>query len=133
MVQLDINNVFLNGELEEEVYMKLPLGYPTSITNAVCKLTKSLYGLRQASRQWFVKFSTTILSHGFKQSTADTSLFTKGSESEFVALLVYVDDIILVGPNAEEIKKVQLQLQAACKLKILGYLKYFLGLEIATS
>ena len=88
MLQLDINNAFLNGDLIEEIYMDMPLGYPVKNDNMVCKLTKSLYGLRQASRQWFHKFSTTFLDQGFQQCPADHSLFTRRSGATLVTLLV---------------------------------------------
>lgn len=133
MLQLDINNAFLNGELNEEVYMDLPLGYPTEDKQLVCKLTKSLYGLRQASRQWFQKFSTTLIANGFQKCPADHSLFTKGSGLTLVALLVYVDDIVIAGPDAELVAHTQRMLAANFKLKVIGDLKYFLGLEIAKS
>ncbi|MCH82618.1 cysteine-rich RLK (RECEPTOR-like protein kinase) 8 [Trifolium medium] len=77
--------------------------------------------------------SSTILKLGFKQSSADHSLFTKGQGANFLVLLVYVDDIIVAGPNCTLIKDVQDILQQHFKLKIIGDLKYFLGLEIAKS
>ena len=131
--QLDVNNVVLNGDLFEEVYMDLPQGYKTIAPGLVCKLIKFLYGLRQASKQWFCKFSSTILQQGFIQSKNDYSLFTYGSRSSLVVLIVYVDDNILVGPSSLYVAEVQTKLQSMFKLKVLGSLKYFLGLEISKS
>lgn len=117
LLQLDINNAFLYGELVEES-MQLPLGYPTKGENLVCKLNK---------------FSSTILAHGFKQSLADNSLFTKSAGSNLLILLVYVDDIIIAGPNSTAIQHTRALLETNFKLKNIGDQKYFLDLEIAKS
>ncbi|GMI85897.1 hypothetical protein HRI_002259000 [Hibiscus trionum] len=133
LLQLDVNNEFLNGQLDEEVYMKLPLGYETKVDapNLVCKLNKSIYGLKQASRQWFSTFSQAVLKFGFNQSPSDHSLFTVGSGDKFVALMVYVDDIILAGKDTSLLAEVQDFLQQNFKLKVLVPLKYFFGFEVA--
>lgn len=133
LLQLDVNNTFLNGDLFEEVYMDHPIGYKVPNQNLVCKLNKSIYGLREASRQWFTKFSNALISAVLTQSKCDYSLFTAGSGTNFVALLVYVDDIILASPSPTIVKKVQQTLPSLFKLKTFGELKYFLGLEISTS
>lgn len=115
--------------------MDLPPGFlpPGSSSNKVCKLHKSLYGLKQASRQWFSKLSTALISLGYSPSSADHSLFTKLHNSHFTALLVYVDDIVLTGDDLQEIQSVKQFLDSTFKIKDLGKLKYFLGLEIARS
>ena len=80
LFQMAVKNDFLNGELSEEVYMKLPLCYshPSGFPHRVCRLRRALYGLKQAPRAWFAKFSSTISQHGFSGSSFDTTLFLDG-------------------------------------------------------
>lgn len=136
--QLDISNAFLNGDLDEEIYMTLPPGYTPRQgevlpPNAIFKLKKSLYGLKQASRQWFLKFSTTLLALGFQKSQADHTLFIRNVAGKYVAVLVYVDDIVITSNNDTEMEQLKSDLKKTFKLRDLDPLKYFLGLEIARS
>ena len=136
--QLDISNAFLNGDLHEEIYMKLPPGYAdrkgdSLPPNPVCKLQKSLYGLKQASRQWFLKFSTTSTSLGFIQTHSDHTCFIKITDALFLCVIVYVDDIVIVSNTDSEVDLLKQQLKHHFKLRDLGPMKYFLVLEIARS
>ncbi|GKB76688.1 ribonuclease H-like domain-containing protein, partial [Tanacetum coccineum] len=95
LYQLDVNNVFLYDDLNEDVYMDLPLGCYDESETKVCKLVNSLYGLKQAPRQWNEKLTTALKENGFKQSINDYSLFVNYDNGVFLALLVYVDHIVL--------------------------------------
>lgn len=131
--QFDVHNAFLHGDLKEEVYMKTPPRYHIGQPHQVCQLHKSLYGLKQASWQWNTKFSTAFLAYGFHQSKADYSLFTKADSTSFIAVLVYVDDLIVASSHLDCIYALQAFLTSHFKIKSLGDLKYFLGIEVARS
>jgi hypothetical protein len=113
--------------------MQVPEGVTCHKRNQVCKLKKSLYGLKQASRKWYEKLSNLLVIEGYTQSTSDYSLFTKKFDDHFIAILVYVDDIIVTGTSFSEIDRIKQILDANFKIKDLGKLKYFLGLEVAHS
>ncbi|KAL0411792.1 UNVERIFIED_CONTAM: Retrovirus-related Pol polyprotein from transposon RE1 [Sesamum latifolium] len=130
--QLDINNAFLHGYLDEEVYMKALEGYAVP-EGHVCKLKRALYGLKQASRQWNTEFTNKIEAFGFIQFKHDHCMFTKSTESGLFILLVYVDDILIAGASEILIQEVKHYLHSLFTIKDLGIAKYFLGLEIARS
>lgn len=134
LVQLDIKNAFLNGELNELVYMDIPSGYETIETKGkICKLKRSIYGLKQSPRAWFSKFTAVVRSYGFKQDNSDHTLFVYLSGTSSVILIVYVDDIILTGNCNIEIDKAKGYLAAKFEIKDLGSLRYFLGMEVGRS
>ena len=132
--QLDVKNAFLYGDLEEEVYMDIPPGYTASSKAKIaCKLQRALYGLKQSPRAWFGRFSSAMRKYGFQQSNSDHTLFLKHRLGKVTALIVYVDDMIITGDDAEEISRLQEQLSTEFEMKNLGGLKYFLGIEVARS
>ncbi|CAM8960116.1 unnamed protein product [Rhodiola kirilowii] len=135
LFQLDVDNAFLHGALDEEVYMTFPPGFfkQEKQLGMVCKLNKSLYGLKQASRQWFSKFSDALLTYEFHQSSHDHSLFTYDHNGDFLILLVYVDDVVITGTSTSLIDSVKTFIHSAFKIKDLGQFKYFLGIEVARS
>lgn len=128
--QLDVQNAFLHGDLDETVFMLQPQGYiHPQYPQHVCKLHKSLYGLRQAPRSWFAKLSTKLQALGFKESKADTSLFVLQEVNYVLYILIYVDDILITGSNTAAIQSIISALQASFAVKDLGSLHYFLGIE----
>jgi hypothetical protein len=134
MRQLDVKNAFLHGLLQEQVYMEQPPGYadPSRPTH-VCRLKKALYGLKKAPRAWFHRFSHFLLNVGFTSSQTDSSLFVYSSAPEVIYLLLYVDDIIIIGSNMSLIDSFIRKLRLEFSMKDLGTLNYFLGLEFTHS
>lgn len=131
--QMDVHNVFLHGDLEEEVYMTFPPGFSHSDPTKVCRLRKSLYGLRQAPRCWFAKLSQALTKFGFEQSYEDASLFIYIKGEVEIRVLVYVDDLVIASNCLEWLEKFKTYLGTCFHMKDLGRLKYFLGIEVARS
>ena len=104
--------------------MKLPPGVIVPKSNVVCRLQRSLYGLRQAGRQWYAKLSLFLLNNGYVLSVADHSLFLKTHANHITAFLVYVDDIVLTGNNPEEITNITTLLHQNFQIKNLGDLTF---------
>ena len=134
--QLDISGAFLNGELEEEIYMQQPPGYIDSERpHAVCKLGKALYGLKQAALAWFTTFVAYLLSRGFQASHADPCLFIRGTRSskQFITLTIWVDDILAVAPNRKIISDFWTHLNSTFKAKDMGSPNLFIGIHVQQS
>ncbi|KAL0641881.1 hypothetical protein Bca4012_102535 [Brassica carinata] len=132
--QMDVKNAFLQGELEDEVYMHPPPGLEHLVKKGnVLRLKKAIYGLKQSPRAWYNKLSTTLNGRGFKKSELDHTLFTLTTPSGMIALLVYVDDIIITGSDKEGIIATKEFIKSMFEIKDLGEMKYFLGIEICRS
>ena len=132
---MDVKNAFLDCELSEEVYMKLPSGYshPPGFPHRVCRLRQELYGLKQAPQAWFAKFSSTISQHGFSGSSFDTALFLRWFGHGITILLLYIDDMIITSDDMQGIQDLKHFLGRQFEMKDLGPLNYFLGLEVSSS
>jgi len=129
--QMDVKTAFLNGDLEEEIYMDQPEGFvSTGKENMVCKLKKSIYGLKQASRQWYIKFNDTITSYGFVENTIDRCIYMKVNGSMFVILVLYVDDILLATNNVAMLHDEKKFLSNNFEMKDMGEASYVIGIEI---
>ncbi|KAJ0598803.1 putative RNA-directed DNA polymerase [Helianthus annuus] len=132
--QFDVKNAFLHGELKEEVYMEAPPGFTKTFKNKeVCRLKRTLYGLKQSPRAWFGRFTLTMKGYGFQQSNSDHTLFLKRRGKLVTCLIIYVDDMIITGNDEEEMKKLKTNLFTEFEMKDLGRLKYFLGIEVLRS
>ncbi|KAM1792893.1 hypothetical protein ACFX12_036703 [Malus domestica] len=133
LYQMDVKNAFLHGELQEEVYMQPPPGYIQAQNGMVCKLHKAIDGLKQSPRAWYAKLSSVLERAGFLRSNADSSLFVRTGMRGRLMILIYVDDLIITGESETEIAALKQSLQETFAIKDLGRLKYFLGIEMATS
>jgi len=129
--QLDVQNAFLHGFLEEEVYMKQPSGYEDKTKpHHLCKLDRSLYGLKQAPQAWYSRLCGKLQSLGFVPSKADTSLFFYWKGNHVIFMLVYVDDIIMASSSQEAVDALLRDLEKDFAIKDLRNLHYFLGIQV---
>ncbi|CAI7858963.1 unnamed protein product [Closterium sp. NIES-53] len=127
--QMDVTTAFLNGVLEEEIFMAQPEGFDDG-TGRVLRLKKALYGLKQAPRQWYLKLRGVLEEIGFTPSTADHSLFMLGEGEQRSFMVVYMDEILIFSPSSDLVKEVMLKVQDKFKCKALGDVSFYLGLHI---
>ncbi|KAJ9552766.1 hypothetical protein OSB04_016811 [Centaurea solstitialis] len=129
--QMDVKTAFLNGKLTEDVYMEQPEGFEDPKNpNKVCKLLKSIYGLKQASRSWNLHFDERIKEFGFTKSEFEPCVYTKFSGSIVTFLVLYVDDILLIGNDVPTLQSVKSWLSKCFQMKDLGEAAYILGIKI---
>nr|CAJ86192.1 H0306F03.15 [Oryza sativa] len=129
--QMDVKTAFLHGELEEDIYMEQPEGFVVpGKENLVCRLKKSLYGLKQSPRQWYKRFDSFMLSQKFRRSNYDSCVYLKVVDGSAIYLLLYVDDMLIAAKDKSEIAKLKAQLSSEFEMKDLGAAKKILGMEI---
>nr|GEW55981.1 retrotransposon protein, putative, Ty1-copia subclass [Tanacetum cinerariifolium] len=129
--QIDVKTVFLNGYLNEEVYMEQPKGFVSqNFSNRVCKLKRSIYGLKQASRQWNKRFKHEIKKFGFSQNRDEPCIYVKASGNYVTLLILYVDEILIMGNNIPMLQYVKSYLRICFAMKDLGEAAYILRIKI---
>ncbi|GJR00654.1 retrotransposon protein, putative, ty1-copia subclass [Tanacetum coccineum] len=129
--QMDVKTAFLNGYISEEVYMEQPEGFVNpKYLNRICKLKRSIYELKQASRQWNKRFNDEIKKFGFTQNHDEPCIYLKASGSNVTFLILYVDDILIIGNNIPMLQDVKSYLGRCFTIKDLGEAAYILGIKI---
>ncbi|KAK2417007.1 secreted RxLR effector protein [Trifolium repens] len=129
--QMDVKTAFLNGNLLEDVYMTQPEGFDIpNEAHKICKLQRSIYGLKQASRSWNLRFDETVTKYGFIKNEDEPCVYKKVSGSKIVFLVLYVDDILLIGNDVSTLQQVKTWLGNCFSMKDLGEAAYILGIRI---
>ena len=129
--QMDVKTAFLNGDLDEEVYMEQPEGFVIpGQEHKVCKLVKSLYGLKQAPKQWHQKFDQVILASGFKINESDKCIYSKFDDGKGVIICLYVDDMLIFGTDLEQVEVTKTLLSSKFDMKDMGEADVILGMRI---
>jgi hypothetical protein len=129
--QIDVKTTFLNGDIYENVYMAQPKGFVVEgKENLECHLTKSIYELKHAFRQWYLKFDETIRKFGFKENEEDNCIYAKFKNEKFIFLVLYVDDILLASSDVHFLLETKDFLSSHFDMKDLGEASYVLGIEI---
>jgi hypothetical protein len=132
--QMDVKSTFLNGELEEEVYIEQPEGFQLSEnTDYVCKLKKALYGLKQDPRAWYSRLDKYLQQAGFRKGSVDNNLYIKVSQGNILLIEVYVDYIIFGSDYDRLSQKFAKDMQNEFEMSLLGELSLFLVLQIRQS
>jgi hypothetical protein len=129
---MDVRSAFLNGELQEQVFVAQPPGFVVAgQEQKVLRLVKALYGLRQAPRAWYAKLDSSLDSLGFRRCAYDHAVYTRGLGADRLIIGVYVDDLLITGGNIEELKQFKEEMKTTFRMSDLGLLRYYLGLEVS--
>ena len=129
--QMDVKTTFLNGDLSEEVYMSQPEGFKANgKDNMVCRLKRSIYGLKQASHQWYLKFDKIVTSFGFIENKFDQCVYMKVNGSKYIFVVLYIDDILLASSDVNLLNDTKRILFANFNMEDLREAYFVLGIEI---
>ena len=129
LYQMDVKSAFLNGFINEEVYVEQPPGFESfNFPNHVFKLKKAFYVLKQAPRAWYERLSKFLISSGFKMDKIDTTLFIKLRENDILIVQIYVDDIIFGATNVSLCEEFAKSMHSEFEMSMMGELNFFLSL-----
>jgi hypothetical protein len=129
--QMDVKTAFLNGHLSEDVYMTHPEGFvDPENAGKICKLQRSIYGLKQTSRSWNIRFDEVVKGFGFIKNEEEPCVCKRSSGSALMFLVLYVDDILLIGNDIPMLEVVKTSLKRSFSMKDLGEAAYVLGINI---
>ena len=129
--QMDVKTAFLNGELTEEIYLKQPEGFiEKGYEDYVCKLKRSIYGLKQSARCWNVELDKKLKDMGFTQCKSDPCIYTKSAKEGYCIIAVYVDDLIIGGESEKDVKLTKKTISEKFEVTDMGLLHYFLGVKV---
>jgi hypothetical protein len=131
LYQIDVKNAFLNGVIQEEVYVRQTLSFENpKYPDRVYKLSKVLYGLKQASWAWYAMLKTFLLEHGYVMRSVDKTLFTLNHGTDFLLVQIYVDDIIFAGSSHTLVSRFQKMMDSEFQMSMMGELTFFLGIQV---
>jgi hypothetical protein len=121
---MDVKSAFLNGDLTETVYVQQPPGFKVDSEN------KALYGLKQAPRAWNARLDKELVALGFVRSKLEHAVYRRTGKNSFLIVGVYVDDLVISGPNANDIKQFKSEMKKRFNMSDLGLLSYYLGIKV---
>jgi hypothetical protein len=128
---MNMKSAFLNGVIQEEVYIRQPLGFENpKYTDRVYKLSKALYGLKQAPRAWYARLKMFLLEHEYVMGSVDKTLFTLNHGTDFLLVQIYVDDIIFGGSSHTLVSRFQEMMESEFQMSMIGELAFFLDIQV---
>jgi hypothetical protein len=131
LYQMDVKSAFLNGVIQEELYVRRPSGFKSSkYTDRVYKLSKALHGLKQASRAWYASLKMFLLEHRYVMWSVDKTLFTLNHDTDFLLIQIYVNDIIFGGSSHTLVSRFQEIMESEFQMSMMGELTFFLGIQL---
>jgi len=131
---LDVKSIFLNGVLNEEIYVEQSDGFEKEITsNKVCLLKKALYGLKQTPKAWYSRLNSHLLSLSFERSMNEAVLYMKYVDKHKLIESMYVDDLLIIGNNEQLVEEFEANIKDKFEMNELGFLTYFLGIKVTRS